>query len=788
MHDVYFVAMMDGTVTFDSWKVTPSDGTVVTPPEGDTVDPYNTVEAEASADFSNARITPNKQAVSISKGGFAVAKNVDFSKGVKEILVKAGASGANRLEVRLDKATGERIASFMVSTDAKELTANVSASVTGTHDVYFVAMMDGTVTFDSWKATPSDGTIVEPPVGDTVDPYEKVEAEKADELSSAMIAPSKTSVVVNDGGYIVVKNVNFAKGLNGFQIYAQSSKPGVKLNVYIDKSGYDAKTAIGTANVGANMASGTGIKLTSDLTGTHDVYFEATGGSVTFDAWNAMAKSGTIVEPPVGDTVNPYSTVEAEASAELKSAMVTPNKQAVSISKGGYAVAKNVDFSKGVKEFTVNAKASGANRLEARLDKADGDLIANFRVSTDAKDITVTAAKNVTGTHDIYFVAIMDGSITFDSWKATPADGTIVEPPVGDTINPYNKVEAEVSKDLTNAMLSPNKQSVVISDGGYILVQNIDFSKGISGFSAYASASQPKVKLNIYIDDAQTPIGAINVGTDMTKETIIKINTDITGNHYVYFEAKGGAVTLDAWKAMAASGTVVDPPVYEDINPYNTVEGETATDLNNARLTPNKQAVSIGAGGYAVAKNVVFSDGISEFVVNAGASNSTKLEVRVGSADGDLIGYAVVNGSTREFKITASKNITGKKDIYFVVPSGGSAVTLDSWKVNPYKEVVEPPVVETGMKLTHNTSTWPGGYQTNFTVTNSSGNTVNTWKLKIKKNGINITQSWCVNIQQQGDYYVITPMSWNSTLGNGQSATFGIIGSGEPSQIDYVFE
>ena len=92
------------------------------------------------------------------------------------------------------------------------------------------------------------------------------------------------------------------------------------------------------------------------------------------------------------------------------------------------------------------------------------------------------------------------------------------------------------------------------------------------------------------------------------------------------------------------------------------------------------------------------------------------------------------------------------------------------------------------MKLTHNTRTWPGGYQTNFTDTNSSGNTVNSWKLKIKKNGINITQSWCVNIQQQGDYYVITPMSWNSTLGNGQSATFGIIGSGEPGQIDYVFE
>ena len=93
------------------------------------------------------------------------------------------------------------------------------------------------------------------------------------------------------------------------------------------------------------------------------------------------------------------------------------------------------------------------------------------------------------------------------------------------------------------------------------------------------------------------------------------------------------------------------------------------------------------------------------------------------------------------------------------------------------------------MKLTHNTSAWQGGYQTNFTVTNSSGNTVNTWKLKIKINGINITQSWCVNIQQQGDYYVITPLFWNSNVGNGGTVDFGIQGSGSiGNTIGYTFE
>ena len=796
-HDVYFKAN-GGAVQIDAWQALEGQGgteepPVVEPPVGDTVNPYSKVEAEAATELAEAMLSPNKQSVVVKDGGYVITKNVDFSKGLSGFAVLAKASAPKvKLNIYIDGAKSP-MASINVGTDiAKESTVDVTSELKGTHDVYIQAD-GGAITLDAWRAVEASGgteepPVVEPPVGDTVNPYEKVEAEASAELKSAMVTPNKQAVSIQKGGYAVAKSVDFSKGIKEFTVNAKASGAN-RLEARLDKADGDL---IANFRVSTDAKDIT-VSAAKNITGTHDIYFVATmDGSLTFDSWKVTPSDGTeeppVVEPPVGDAVNPYEKVEAEASAEFSNAMITPNKQAVSIQKGGFAVAKNVDFSKGIKEFTVNAKASGANRLEARLDKADGDLIANFRVSTDAKDITVTAAKNVTGTHDIYFVATMDGSITFDSWKVTPSDGTIVEPPVGDTINPYNKVEAEVSKDLTNAMLSPNKQSIVISDGGYILVQNIDFSKGISGFKVLASASQPKVKLNIYIDDSQTPIGSISVGTDITKETFVKVSTDITGKHYVYFEAKGGAATFDAWQAMPSSGTIVEPPVYEDINPYNTVEGEASTDLSNARLTPNKQGVSIGAGGYAVAKNVVFSDGISEFIVNAGATNSTRFEVRVGSASGDLIGYATVSGSTREFKITASKNITGKKDIYFVVPSGGSAVTLDSWKVNPYKEVVEPPVVETGMKLTQNTSKWQGGYQTNFTVTNSSGNTVNTWKLKIKRNGINITQSWCVNIQQQGDYYVITPMSWNSTLGNGQSTTFGIIGSGEPSQIDYVFE
>ncbi|RKM54731.1 carbohydrate-binding protein, partial [Butyrivibrio sp. X503] len=609
-------------------------------------------------------LAPNKQSVLINKNGYAVAKNVDLSKGLSAITVMAKGTAASRLEVRLDKADGERIAMFMVGTEAKELNFNTTASVTGTHDLYFVDTMDGSITFDYWQAKAADGTVVTPPVGDEVNPYNKVEAENANALTDAKVTPNKQSVMINENGYILVQNVDFSKGLSGFKVYAQSSKPGVKLNVYFD----DATTPAGTVNVGTDMTKALDLNVSTDLTGTHYIYFEAAKGAVTLDAWQAVEKSGSVV----------------------------------------------------------------------------------------------------------------------------------VTPPVGQTVDPYNKVEAENSNALTNAMLSPNKQSVVISDNGYILVQNVDFSKGLSGFGVFAQTNLPKVKLNVYIDDATEPIGSVSVGIDMTKPVYIKLpaGTNVTGTHYIYFEAKGSSVTLDSWNAMPAGSTpidqppVVEPPVYEDINPYNKVEAESipSASYTNAMLTPSKQAVSIMNGGNVVAKNVVFSNGVSEFKVVAGSTASAKLEVRLGSATGTLLGSATVSGDAKELTIKSSQNLSGKKDIYFVSANG--VISFDSWKVTEYKEpVVTPPVVETGVKASYKENSWNDGYQLNFTVTNSSGKTINSWKVKVKKSDINVSQSWCVNVSQEGDYYVFTPMSYNSTLANGQSTEFGMIGRGQVgSTINYTVE
>ncbi|WP_022753997.1 glycoside hydrolase family 9 protein [Butyrivibrio fibrisolvens] len=77
---------------------------------------------------------------------------------------------------------------------------------------------------------------------------------------------------------------------------------------------------------------------------------------------------------------------------------------------------------------------------------------------------------------------------------------------------------------------------------------------------------------------------------------------------------------------------------------------------------------------------------------------------------------------------------------------------------------------------------WGSGYQVIIKVENNSDTTVDGWTVKVKKSEVTIDSSWCVNVDESGEYYVITPMSWNSTLQPGSSTEFGIQGAGSVSE------
>lgn len=94
---------------------------------------------------------------------------------------------------------------------------------------------------------------------------------------------------------------------------------------------------------------------------------------------------------------------------------------------------------------------------------------------------------------------------------------------------------------------------------------------------------------------------------------------------------------------------------------------------------------------------------------------------------------------------------------------------------------------ESKLSLETSLNSWPGAYQITFNIKNTSEEAVENWSLKIKKENLDITSFWSVDCKEDGDYLIITPKEWNSSIAPGQTVSFGIQASGTGS-ADFEYE
>jgi hypothetical protein len=67
------------------------------------------------------------------------------------------------------------------------------------------------------------------------------------------------------------------------------------------------------------------------------------------------------------------------------------------------------------------------------------------------------------------------------------------------------------------------------------------------------------------------------------------------------------------------------------------------------------------------------------------------------------------------------------------------------------------------------TTTWPGNFQIDMAITNTSSSTLNNWNLQWQfANGQTVSQGWNGNFSQNGVTETVTNASWNGTLAPGQ--------------------
>ncbi len=106
---------------------------------------------------------------------------------------------------------------------------------------------------------------------------------------------------------------------------------------------------------------------------------------------------------------------------------------------------------------------------------------------------------------------------------------------------------------------------------------------------------------------------------------------------------------------------------------------------------------------------------------------------------------------------------------------------------NPQPSNPQPqPAAESGLTAKATINSWGSGYTANIKISNNTGKNVNGWTLKLKKSEVKMDSSWNVNVKESGDYYVITPADWNSSINNGGSVEFGFNGSGSVSSNLYM--
>ncbi|WP_026661499.1 cellulose binding domain-containing protein [Butyrivibrio proteoclasticus] len=687
-----------------------------------------------------------------------------------------------------------------------------------------------------------------------IDPYGVVQAELNFGREGVVQSPevynnSKITVLteIEAGDYWLVKDVDFSEGLSKISLTARADSASV---IEVRKDGVDGEV-LGNIKIGStNGEFKTFSAKMKNLEGKHTIAFVGVVGNASVDYWSAE-KGETATEPdptPVYGSIDPYTTVEAESCVNRKFAaeMTSGNTTYLAIRADGYAVASNVNFSKGVAALIVNSKATKAAILEVRIDAVDGELLSSVKVNPTEEFVerAVKVSQNLEGTHDLYFVAKMAGAtVHFDSWKAMtapvkpnpdpeePIDDP--EPVVTDKVNPYTTVEAE------NATVM-EKLDVKTADGRtYVerlrprvtyVVKNVEFDGAEKIAITYKSDCSHV--LEIHDGDTYGPrLAFLNIPCSDYEWTTVYLNfPDLHGTYNLYFVPKHGVIDFDSW-SIIKDGQTPDPvdPTPVDPDPVDPTPVDP-DPVDPTPVDPDPQPVAEGltteytlnnwGSGYQVSVKVTnnSSQKVETWAVkvnknDVGIDASWNIKV---SEEGNYYVITPVEwnsvieaGSSVEFGFQGSSHVNDKIELFAEGevkdepqpvdpdptpvdpdPTPVDPDPVDPEPVDPDPTPVDPDPVVINDDLTLDYTINGQGYVTiNMAVVNNSSSSVNSWTLRIKKSQITIDSSWCVKIATDGEYYVITPESWNSQINAGGSAFFGIQGSGlTGNTIDYILQ
>ena len=414
----------------------------------------------------------------------------------------------------------------------------------------------------------------------------------------------------------------------------------------------------------------------------------------------------------------------------------------------------------------------------------------------------------------------------------------------GPQLDPYKGIEAELNFGTSGYALEEEdvwtRKVICLEKGDYFYVNDVNFDKGLSKLKINARGGTPAIiEVRRDKEDGRL-LGEIKINKSKKYDNFACPTDDIYGKNNIYFVCTMGTCYIDAWiaeKKAPAKEDINKPPVV--VNPYETVETETMENGGNFYDKDGTEYSPISEVKMVSLKNVMFSKGLKGIEITARTRYyDTVMEIHLDDPESEPIARALIR--TPEFGtcMAYTSNITGMHDVYFTV---NNPVDFDSWRaidnapkpkgnndkpIDP-EEPQQPEVSETpeqpempetpeqpevpetpeqpqepetpqqpeepakpALELEGSINDCGEGYQVNFKLTNNSDEPKTGWKITMGKVDINIKDSWCVNIEEDDNLYVITPQGWNTTIAPGQTIEFGIRGEGTLNEdtVRYMIE
>ncbi|SET32311.1 RICIN domain-containing protein [[Clostridium] polysaccharolyticum] len=106
----------------------------------------------------------------------------------------------------------------------------------------------------------------------------------------------------------------------------------------------------------------------------------------------------------------------------------------------------------------------------------------------------------------------------------------------------------------------------------------------------------------------------------------------------------------------------------------------------------------------------------------------------------------------------------------------------------PVKEPSKAPEVpsDSSLKITADGKGWDGGYNMNFTLKNTSSQSISDWKLVLDVKEISISSIWCASKSLENSEIILIPETYNACINENSATTFGFSGNGRlPASLHY---